>query len=114
VLTIEIHEAQQENVAEGDRKRSKSTALTADNCGEILELLSGSKGSPGDFSTFAGASHGMPRTNRGEVKELRTSAMAQVATCTGGLYDRPVIFDYIVGESPFQRFLRLNDHSGCC
>jgi hypothetical protein len=33
--TVEIHEAQQENVAEGDRNRSKSTALTTDNCGVL-------------------------------------------------------------------------------
>jgi hypothetical protein len=33
MLTTEIHEVQQQNVTEGDRRRSKSTALTTENCG---------------------------------------------------------------------------------
>jgi hypothetical protein len=53
-MTTEIHEAQQQNVTEGDRRRSKSTALTTENCGVFNKLL-GSLGIPSDFdfSTFA-------------------------------------------------------------
>jgi hypothetical protein len=74
VLTIEIRESQQESVTVGDRNRSKSTALTTDNCG-VLNCFQGQRTCPGvlDFLPLTKASHGMPRNRRDGLEKLRVS-----------------------------------------
>jgi hypothetical protein len=80
ILCCADHRGSRSAAGKRDRKRQKAIEIHGVDHSFLwcLELLSGLKGSPGDFnsSTSTKASHGMPRTHGVDVRRITGKRMA--------------------------------------